>query len=293
MNKIFNIDRFLKLIISNYKQYGSNAITSAGVMLLIVPAIGLFESLVGGGATTNLNSRLPLQELIILIFTISTINKMYGNVNIKKGIVDFLMLPASSFEKFLAMTLICLIANPLLFFTASWAIDCMLTLIGMPAYREYIGFNNIFNPDNLSTIYDMFLLSTAILCGNMVFKKSKISKTIFTIIASFIIVGGVFAYASYKFVNREVHESTGHNISELADNNSSTVTYNNKSTVTTYKNGVKSTYQFNSTSLNSDNWRYLEEQFTTLAKVVEFIYNVLIPIMLLSITYLRIRKQEV
>ena len=318
MNKIFNIDRFIKLIIGNYKQYGANAITSAGIMLLIVPTIGLFESLVGGGAATNHNSRLPLQELITLIFTISTINKMYGNVNIKKGIVDFLMLPASSFEKFLAMSLICIIANPLLFFIASWALDCLLTLMGIPAYREYIGVNDIFSPDNLSTVYNMFLFCTAVLCGNMVFKKSKLSKTIFTIIASFIVVGVVFAYTSYKFVNMGVKESTGHNISEFvkdttllqntvsnifdstttedvaSNNNRSTVTtYNNKSTITTYKNGVKSTYQFNSTSLNSDNWRYLEEQFTTLAKILKFIYNVLIPIILLSITYYKVRKQEV
>lgn len=319
MNKIFNIDRFFKLVISNYKQYGANAITNAGVLLLVIPALRVLESIAGSGAVTNHNSRLSLMIGITLIFTISTIFKMYGNVNIKKGIVDFIMLPASSFEKFLAMTLICLFANPILFFAATWGVDCLLTLVGLPVYSEYIGFKDVFNPDNFSTFFNLFLLSTALLCGNMVFKKSKISKTIFTIIASFIFVGGVFAYTSYKLVNRGVKESTGYNISEFvkdttllqntvnnifdstitqnvssANNNKSiTTTYNNKSTITTYENGVKSTYQFNSNSFNYDNWEYLEKEFTTLANILEFIYSVIVPILLLSIIYLRIRKQEV
>ncbi len=133
----------------------------------------------------------------ILILVMSIPAKMYGRLTERRKGSDWLMIPASAFEKFLSMVLIACVATPVSFFVLSGCCDWLLSVV----FPEYYGasntvhvWNSLFRTD--FGLNDNSLLSTSAssltlilfgsLCINILaftlgaicFKKGKGGKTI-------------------------------------------------------------------------------------------------------------------
>ena len=143
----------------------------------------------------------------IMLITIQS--KCYGYITDKRPGSNWLMLPVSTFEKFLSMIINIFIIIPLLFFTCYIGIDIIISLLD-PTYTNNIietiknpiaEFSKDFDMKNegievrimtgkalLSGVNDVIITLETFLLGALYFKKNKVVKTILTLIAISIIV---------------------------------------------------------------------------------------------------------
>lgn len=191
----------------------SAAISNFGISLLVFSTMaattelfnGLFSLMLSGewqGMTTAL--RIVLFTVFGVIMLLSSPAKLYGHLTDRKEGTAFLMLPASRFEKYLSMVLITCIIVPLFFAAVYLSLDALVCLFDPTAgeslfsiiflgssridFSEFVAeasfpienFKAIMTPwlylDDLSQISLIFLL------GALIFKKSKVGKTLGSII---------------------------------------------------------------------------------------------------------------
>ena len=203
MNEIFDIRRFGKFL--SYEL--NNAKASCGLSILIMgllPAIlfSFFE--IFSFIFTKHFQPLDMEEkkfcftLCILILAMSIPAKMYGMLTEKKKGSDWLMIPASTFEKFLSMVLIMCIVIPVSFFVLSGCCDWLLsvvfpgyygdsqTLNSLDALSHFGAFGNdsmgLIEPSLAGVIWmlvgSLWVNILAFTLGAICFKRGKAGKTI-------------------------------------------------------------------------------------------------------------------
>jgi len=138
MNNVFNFKRFAK-----YYSYDlNNAIGSYGLSAIVtgmLPLILLFFSVLfsliftGEVATIPPQVKIFLFGIAVLVVILSAPAKLYGRLTERKAGTDWLMIPASPFEKFLSMALMLCVLLPLVVFGLFAACDLLLGWI-VPAY---------------------------------------------------------------------------------------------------------------------------------------------------------------
>lgn len=192
MNKTFNINRFGKVLTNDLNKAWQNYGYSF-IILILVPAIVCFFytffPLIFGGEIDHIRpaGRIAAFLFAALALFVSFPTKVYGDITEKKYGTNFLMLPASTFEKFLSMIVVCGIVAPLAFGIGFWAVDSILDLTG--AFQggnllTVIANTGITNNEYVSVnIYSLIFFSAALnmlifLLGAIYFKKSKAAKTI-------------------------------------------------------------------------------------------------------------------
>ncbi len=214
MDNVFNINRF-----GNYLLYDlRNARNYFGLSMLIcgffpILVFVIFEILVKSISGEWVNAGIPLQISSMLIsFFIVFLTfpvKAYGRLTDKKAGSSWLMLPASSFEKWLSMIVITCIVVPVCLFglmlLSDWALSVIFpNLWAEPVLKEMSAANAAIleSTDDVVSINFPAILSyecfSNILCftlGALVFKKAKVGKTFLALLVIGSVLGWVCTFA--------------------------------------------------------------------------------------------------
>lgn len=194
MNKTFDIKRFGNVLRHDAMSYLQNFGWTL-VVLLAIPILIWFILYINMDDTEAVvnNERYGFLLCLAIIAMILAPSRLYKNANDSRKGIQFAMLPASNMEKFLSMSIYCLIVTPLLYLVGAVVIDCILTLIpGKNPYGWFV-FGEIFDINIVKVelnddiflmslpFYQVFLLLSYVsifMFTNMIFKRRKVSKTI-------------------------------------------------------------------------------------------------------------------
>ena len=193
MKKIFSFDRFFKYFkydLVNAKSNFGLSMLILGFMPLMVYIIANLFSLVFSGEWVSGEAGTAMSAMAMgATFVISSIIlgvKLYGSLTDKKAGSNWIMIPASTFEKFLSMFLIVFIIVPVCLAVMLVVSDLILSLV--PGYTSVTSWIN----KGVSTMADnglkvkylpmLWLMwgqyALAFLLGAIIFKKAKVGKTI-------------------------------------------------------------------------------------------------------------------
>ncbi len=215
MNNTFNIKRFGKV----FGNDASDFFPKFGGFLIVLWAIPIiiwiFTLLNIDDSPINPTFRYVFILLLCSLSCLLVPARLYRHINDPKKGMEFAMTPASSFEKFLSMTLFCAVITPAIYFIGAYAIDFILSIIPNSPYNEYIWDKGMIvsNYDDnqlyLSVeakgikfgfffkffyrLTSCLMTASIFMLGNAIFKKRKTSKTIgilvlFAFIATTIII---------------------------------------------------------------------------------------------------------
>lgn len=304
MKEIFSYTRFGKLLKNDIKRYLPKSYGVILIFLGIMPAIWAVKSWLDTGGSMAADSRLAGILVLAFICTFISIFRIYGTANHKKKGVDFTMLPASALEKFLSMTLISTIALPVAFLLISFLLDCLMAWIPTGAYSGFIGMQALFSADTLTGFGKIILFMCFALCGNMLFRKAKITKTVFSLFAISVVFASIISFTVYQTVKHVAIQDEKGQIRRAIDNEQITqeniddktiliekhIEEDNTKQVKITRNGK--TYLLSKGSVNRDTFSFLEEHYKILYTLFNIFIYVIVPGAMYFITYNRISKQQ-
>ena len=218
INKIFNSKRFGKYLAADLRRCGANfgvsfiALTLAGVLAYLI--VGTVSMATGSGWYSSVALFRAIYIGIAAIILISIMPaKCYGFITDRRAGANWLMVPASTTEKFISMLINTLIIIPIAFLAGVLLLDWLVvvldpnldtTIIGgmkelcwlfaemastesetNALLMENIASGNIF----LTSIDDIATWILIYLLGALCFKKNKVVKTLFSWIGVCIILG--------------------------------------------------------------------------------------------------------
>ena len=221
MGNFFNIKRFGKYLTYDL----NNACNYFGFCLLVlglVPLIVFVFQQIFSLAFTQSLTLLPMWAkytafgITMVALVIIAPVKLYGRLTEKRAGSDWLMIPASAFEKFLSMVIVLCVVVPAVFFAVLASCDLLLSLIpyygesmvssGLAAFDKIVASVNseVFKITDagIATIWLSFctyILTFAL--GAICFKKSKAAKVILCIIAldSLLSILGMIFITAFDF----------------------------------------------------------------------------------------------
>lgn len=217
MKEFFKADRFGKFFLyelNNSKAAFGLSLLIVGLMPAIIFFFNVLFSLVFSGRIETLDIAVKSACLVfsLLVIFISAPAKLYGKLTDKRKGSDWLMIPASSFEKFLSMVLVLCVALPVAYLVLGAGSDMLLSAVFPSTYGNSLTlqmFNSISHGVNswngvsavtfskagvIGMYYASFCINIlAFALGAICFKRSKGGKTIlcmfaFSILLSFILV---------------------------------------------------------------------------------------------------------
>lgn len=220
MSEVFNINRFWKYFIHDLKSAKSNYWLSL-VVCGLTPLIGyilyeipllIFNHHFGD---YQMAVKVTLVFFAFFVVLMSFPAKAYGNLTDKKAGSNWILLPASTLEKYISMILITCIAVPAALAAVVFASDFIFSLV-LPRYGHFLLSESVLayvTPDlaDASAYFNVYALlflnwvcnSLAFTLGAVCFKKSKIVKTYIAAciigIICFIIVAVVLAIYTHGF----------------------------------------------------------------------------------------------
>lgn len=201
MNNSFDIKRFGNYLLYDLRRAQSNYLISGLILgcmpLIVFFLVQFFSFLLTGELVKNFaNAYIPMAVVVVLftlIFTFPT--KMYGQLTDKRFGSDWLMIPASTLEKWLSMVLMVCVIAPLSIVLVGLAVDGLMSL----CIGEYYGHSVLGNIHTVKQVIaeetngalrinlgaigfagiseSMFVFTLGALC----FKKSKAAKTFLTL----------------------------------------------------------------------------------------------------------------
>ena len=213
MNNIFNIKRFCNYFLYDLRNAKNNyglSLLILGVMPVVLYIIVQLFSLIFTQDVTNIPLGVKYAELSIVTFvaTIGAGAKIYGKLTEKQSGSNFLMIPASTLEKWLSMALIVCVVVPVVLYTLQFVTDGAMSLLFPVTYGE-----RLFQFDEISSeleslaergvrinVFGLLTLTWAesiltFTLGAICFKKSKVAKTILVLIGfSFLLSIGMVAF---------------------------------------------------------------------------------------------------
>ncbi|MCQ2144947.1 MAG: hypothetical protein MJY72_04325 [Bacteroidales bacterium] len=203
---IFNIKRFGSYLGSETRnalsQFGYSGLVCALGSLIVYLFVGLGSlASLHGWSSAGLAPRTASFVLIMVAVLILAPKKIYGSITDKKAGSVFLSIPVSTLEKVLSMIVVSCIFVPLAVLIAYLSVDGILCLIdsncgaslvgamlsgfeGMLAKigelpEELAGLQSLMNP--LLYVDDIIQVGLTFLLGSIVFKNSKVAKTILSL----------------------------------------------------------------------------------------------------------------
>jgi len=194
MNEKFDFSRFRKYLFHDLKSAAGSFTLSllvCGCVPLIIVAVTFILSVVSGDGTSFVVSnsmRLLFIFLSCMVCAISFPMKHYGKLTEKRYGSDWLMVPASSLEKFISMLLLSCAVLPLCLFALMVITDglvCLLTdVYDEPILRLVYGSSGLLPLKrlfpNIGMAFHLEFCGWILMftLGAILFKKSKTAKTI-------------------------------------------------------------------------------------------------------------------
>lgn len=176
-NNIFSFERFLKVLKYDLKFRVPAFFPTFAVLLVVVHIVHFMFDFNG---SFSIDSRTGLMQALLFFCAFYAPFAIYSKINGKKKGTEFLMLPASSLEKFASMFLITVVVVPVAYLLCSWLLDSLLVLVFKDTYAGFISLHNM----ELSQIsLAVFCAVSTSLYGNLLFRKGAMSKTILCVLA--------------------------------------------------------------------------------------------------------------
>ena len=203
MNNVFNFSRFGKCLTYDFRrirsQYGLSFLIMA-LMPVVLYVITIIFGLLNmkGWSTPAANTRLVEFFIVTGALLLSFPPSAYGFITEKKAGSSWLMIPASGFEKFLSLVLVSIVLMPLayavLYFGSDWILSVADKAYGVSLFTKLFGEDmKIINVSTsgiqgtgvgLYSLYVGFVTTVmTFILGSVIFRKSKVVKTILCIIA--------------------------------------------------------------------------------------------------------------
>lgn len=200
MNNVFDFKRFGNYFLYDLRRAKNNYAISLLVIGLLPVALFIitqFFSLITGNGVTELSDVPKIVAIFagIAIVMLSAGARIYGSITEKRAGSDYLMLPASTLEKWLSMVLVVCIVLPVVLFVLLFASDAVMSLFFPNTYGH-----RLFQMDFARGVFDgltgdegvYFNLPAALFlgwCESMLiftlgavcFKKAKVAKTLLCI----------------------------------------------------------------------------------------------------------------
>ena len=212
MNNILDIKRFGQYFLYDLRRAWNNyglSLLLMGLIPIILYVVYQFISLVSGRGTDLMPDPMKFVALfaVLCVVILGAGVKLYGFVTEKRAGSDFLMLPASTTEKWLSMALMVCIVLPAVLFALLFVSDALMSLVFPLTYGGRL-FNQAFANDILAEVMDeegvSFNLPAVLFCnwcesilvftlGAICFKRAKVAKTLlclfgFSIVLSMLMV---------------------------------------------------------------------------------------------------------
>ena len=203
MNNTFDFNRFKNLLVKDGKMYIRNFGTSIIVCCCLNAIFWIFNLLFGSSSDPGFRFGMLCTWTALAMMMVP--EKVYGKANLSREGVGFVMLPASSLEKFVSMFLYCAIVTPIVVFFGGYLVDALLSVFPFGGFEKPIhlytlnelaamannsegvvqagdmelSFTDVFPIGVMRTsIYVGIVQWAAIfMLGNMLFKKHKAGKT--------------------------------------------------------------------------------------------------------------------
>ncbi len=195
MSNVFNINRFGNILAKElkeyYSKYGISILSILGAYVIYWLIVLLF------GDAQMPSDRASFFMLLFLVAIYLAPLKLYGDVNNNNSGIFYAMTPASTLEKFISMLINTLIVTPIVFILLFSALDGLLTLIsfGGKGFQEFSLSTLVFNRTMIYYVVGTTLSVSYFIFGNLFFKRHKGAKTIlsaFAINFVLIIIAGLF-----------------------------------------------------------------------------------------------------
>ncbi len=218
MNDIFDFGRFGKLLKYECVNYLSRYVRGMVVFASFFVALWLF----------TIAFEIPFNSRTLLVYAVFNLAIflapffVYSDINDRKRGYTYAMMPASTFEKMLSMTLVCLLIIPLMVYATLSLTDLLLYGLSCAGVGYFTGFElcnpfvldwGVLDPtDSFKTFFDAKISAlnsisavTTYMMFNAIFRKYKIIKTIlFNMAVSFtlqIIMVFVAVFATAGFMD--------------------------------------------------------------------------------------------
>lgn len=175
-SNIFSFERFLKVLKYDLKMRVP-AIGIFSLVLLIIPHV--LHQIMDFGNSFPAGQRLDQYSVMCVFLVFFAPFKIYYAFRDKQGRTSFLMLPASTLEKFASMVLVSLVLVPVSFCLCSFLLDVILSLLLSGQYGSVVTVDY----DILASGFlGLFCIAGAAILGNTLFKKGAPGKTLLCII---------------------------------------------------------------------------------------------------------------
>lgn len=198
MDRIFNLRRFGRYLAWDLR----NARNNSGFSLLVYGITPIFIFVFyeicclifdGGFRNFSFGWRIGFIFALVVLFTMMNPSKLYGKITDKRYGSEFLLMPASTLEKFLSMIVVSAIVMPLCLSLLLLVSDSLLSLFFSGRYGEalicmdksvFFGQRPLGSDDSITMNLFLTFLSSwwtnvfVFTLGAIFFKKSKVAKTI-------------------------------------------------------------------------------------------------------------------
>lgn len=192
MNNTFNFRRFFKIFTYDINK----SIKNYGVTFIVLSMMPILSPLIYGVLSLcfsfewnvpGLISRCAIFATGLTVLILSFAPSVYGKITDKRYGSEYLMIPASPFEKFLSMTIVTGIVIPFAFTLSYGLMDLLALGLSLSEGESLLAFffnHRVLGNEGVAIRMDaIFILSTClysliILLGSIFFRKFKVGKTL-------------------------------------------------------------------------------------------------------------------
>lgn len=192
-NEVFDFSRFGRLLGNEIM----DLFRKDWLMIVVIAALYLFQILVSLIFKIYPNAPIQMNSVILcsIICAFLIPSQVYGHVNDRNRGVYYAELPASIFEKYLSMFIVCVIAAPFILRTFALGLQGLtvaFSAIGGPdGYLQYSLTGQDFDT-YFKDLLIIIIMQSSFFLGNLLFKKNKLFFTIIGIIVMHIVIGIIF-----------------------------------------------------------------------------------------------------
>lgn len=208
-NNIFQPDRFLKLVVRQFKLNPKLWINSL-ILFIGFPILFFLINISNiGGVVISVSNRTSfLESLLVILFVLAPFLLFFNYNHPRKGLTE-VMLPASIAEKYIVMQLICIFFVPLITIAIYGGIDFVLALIFPKIYPGLVIQQLFKNSIDANILFFLFFLQQAMMFFNLLFLRRKVLKTVVVFIISMIILASIMVILVYFVTTNALFDTVG------------------------------------------------------------------------------------
>ncbi len=253
MNNILDFRRLCNLMSMDLRRMSASSLNTFVVLAGVYVFFTLFSIFVNTSMVPT--ERISIFLLVSTLFMIMLPRIVYGKVNDRREGIAYGMLPVSTTEKFISMVLTVSVVAPILFYAVVFSIDTLLVFLspeGSGASGYLWSDGALDLKSTLRTFASLSLVQSAFILGNLCFKSRKVTKTLLILLGVHLLLVFVFVVLGYKYV-------------------------------------VPEWFQAEDEAALTDQVMHITSGLST---VVEILYSAVLPVGLLLLSYLKLKKLQ-